>query len=413
MFQFYASCEPLLPRLESLTLHGITEDLAPFIPLFLSPRTTSILFSGPGESAPEPVILPAVAALLVLCPNLQRFGLHHMPRDPVATDAVLKMLLNINQNILQVFDAGSPLTNEAKEFICKLPGLRELRIDIGESGSLPTLILPNLTKMDVCYDRDPGWLHAFRGAELGKLVSITLYCRSNPVNGISDVFESVALSTSIHTTLTRFQFRASHPHSWRPNYRSLLQFTQLKKLVVDFTCHRSQQADCSSTIGDDIITDFARAMPKLELLIFREGHASNGVTIKGLVALACYCPHLSLLSIHFQAASLELDPSEIPWATPGSRSSMPRGNCALTSLVVGDIPLAEGSVPAVTQTLLRIFPNLTAITNPFSWSWRKVAKLVRDSKPFADRSGEKTHSARHQVRLMSLSGSTLGNTVWL
>ena len=299
------------------------------------------------------------------------------------------MLLNINQNILQKFDVDSPLTEEAKEVISKLPDLRELRIDIGESGSLPTLVLPNLTKMDVCYDHDPGWLRAFRGAELRKLASITLHCRSNPVNGVPDVFESVALPTSIHTTLTQFQFRATHSHSWRPNYRSLLQFTQLKKLVIDFTCHLSQPG-CSSTIGDDIITDLARAMSKLELLVFREGHASNGVTIKGLVALACHCPHLSVLSIQFQAASLELDPSEIPWTTPESGSTMPRENsCALVSLHVEHIPLAEGSVSAVTQTLLRIFPNLTTITNPFMRSWRKVARLVEDSKQLADRSGEK------------------------
>ena len=39
---FRVFCEPLLPNLKSLKLTNVAEDLVPFIPLFVSPRITSI-----------------------------------------------------------------------------------------------------------------------------------------------------------------------------------------------------------------------------------------------------------------------------------------------------------------------------------------------------------------------------------
>ena len=365
---------------------GIAKDFAPCIPLFPSPVTTSIVLGCFGNLTPVSLIAPVVAALPILCPNLQRIGLHLMPRGPLITDAVLEMLLTINQTILQNFNADLPLTEGAGEVICKLPNLRELQMDIGGSNSLPTLVLPNLTKIEINYDHDHGWLQAFRGATLEKLTSITFYCRSRPTGDFLEAFESVTLTTPVPATLSEFTFFTSH--LWRPNCRSLLPFTQLKKLSIELCC-RSPQHGCPSAIDDDIITDLARAMPKLEVLILRENSCitSTGVTTRGLAALACYCPNLSLLLIHFQAASL--DPSEIPWATPGSQSIIPREDCALTNLHVSGIPLPEGSISAVAQTLLLIFPHLNEILHCFQQNWQKVEKAIGDFKSLADRSGEK------------------------
>ena len=165
---------------------------------------------------------------------------------------------------------------------------------------------------------------------------------------------------------------------------SLLPFRQLKKLVSMFPCSRGR----SSMIDDDIITDLARAMPKLEHLQFRISPCETpaGVTVKGLAVLAYYCPHLSNLCVRFQVAGI--DPSEIPQATPSDEPTSLREDCALTFLRVGDIYVPEESTLMVALTLLRIFPRLNNIiyNNP---RWEKVAYAIRVSKKLVDHSSKK------------------------
>ena len=69
---------------------------------------------------------------------------------------------------------------EATEVLCKLPNLRELWLTIDRSGSLPTLVLPNLTATRVTYDHDHGWLQGIRAATLGKLTSVAFYSDYDP-----------------------------------------------------------------------------------------------------------------------------------------------------------------------------------------------------------------------------------------
>jgi hypothetical protein len=96
-------------------------------------------------------------------------------------------------------------------------------------------------------------------------------------------------------TLSAFSFYASH--SWNPNYLSLLVFKQLTELDIEFSCHDG----CSSRLDDVVVISLAQAMPKLKIL--RLGgtpcRIPTGVTFKGLITLACNCPQLSELRIHF------------------------------------------------------------------------------------------------------------------
>ena len=129
-------------------------------------------------------------------------------------------------------------------------------------------------------------------------------------------------------------------------------------------------------------------MPKLEILHF--GHspckAPADVTIKGLAALASYCLRLSGLRVHFQVAGL--DPSEIPQVISGGEPTIPREDCALTCLEVGDIYMPDESTLMVTLTLLRIFPRLDDIKYT-DQRWKKVAHAIRVSKKLADHSSKK------------------------
>ena len=138
----------------------------------------------------------------------------------------------------------------------------------------------------------------------------------------------LSLAPSIYTTEEpRHRFRLPHLPTWL------------------FICDRRR---CHYRFGTAIPN------PKNLQLGDRPCAAPSGVTIRGLVALACYLPHISGLSIHFQVATLGI--SEIPQAAPHNRPTTPREECALTHLDVGSTHLSEESTLVAAKVLLRIFP---------------------------------------------------------
>ena len=286
--------------------------------------------------------------------------------------SVSTMLLANNRDTLQCLRVDSPLTDEACEAVYTLPALRNLSAVIKKGNSLPTVVLPNLTELDVEYDHDHGWLQGFRGATLGKLASVTFRPEHKPMDNFLDAFEKVALTTSIRDTLSRFCLHTSYP--WNPNYSSLLPFTQLTYIAIGFSC----DGGCPSTVDDDIITDLARTIPKLETLELggvpcRE--VRTGVTAKGLAVLAHHCPDLSSLRMHFQVASLGM--------APDTGATALRRGCALRDLEVGEIPMPEELVLAAALTLGRIFPHMECIYSVDD-NWEKVVDAICDSREVID-----------------------------
>ena len=112
-------------------------------------------------------------------------------------------------------------------------------------------------------------------------------------------------------------------------------------------------------VDDDVVMNLARAMPKLESLQLGNPPCSEiptGVTSNGFVVLANHCPDLRTLCVHFQVATLSVPPP-IDGMTSDVRPAALRRDCALIDLLVGDVSVADESVLAVTQTLVRIFPH--------------------------------------------------------
>ena len=141
----------------------------------------------------------------------------------------------------------------------------------------------------------------FCGAALGKLGTVAFHFGSKQIGDFLETFKNVALAASAQNTLLEFYLHTPHP--WMPNCPSLLPFTQLTNLVIEFSCSDG----CSSTVDDDIIVDLARTMPKLQNLALDDKPCSGihtGVTTKGFVALTHHCPELYTLRVHFQVASL-------------------------------------------------------------------------------------------------------------
>jgi len=243
--------------------------------------------------------------------------------------------------------------------------------------------LPSLIKIELEYDDGRNWLQGFRGAILGKLVSVTFHALSGsaPIGGFLEEFQSVALASSLQNTLSYFAFRTCQP--WHPKYSSLLIFKQLRRLEIDFCCDTA----CSSNVGDGVIINLAQAMPKLEILQLGKEpcHAITGITLKGLVALACNCPNLSKLCVHLRAWDLAeaVTNQEVPGPC-GCTTTVSKTNCALTSLQVGKIPIREQDVFMVALILIQVFPQITNIEYS-NHQWRKVPETIRLIKQIGGR----------------------------
>jgi len=366
--------EPLFPNLKSLFLCALEESFIPYIPLFLSPRITSILLMLSGSDLPTAVVVSMVTNLPTLCPDLQAISLYSLPKDPAVTAAVSGLLLDINQNTLQQLRVDSPLTTEASEVIYKLPNLCDLSVVIKRETPLPPALLPNLTDLTISCDNEGDWPQLFHGATLGKLKSVTFYPQSEQIGDFLEAFERVALSSSVQNTLSKFSLSASFPGS--PNYYSLLPFTQMEDLEIEFSCDDG----CSSKVDDDIIIKISQAMPKLRALRLGDvpcRQFTTGVTTKGLMALAHHCRSLACLRIHFQVASLCIPPAT-PEMGPYADSSPSWTSCDSLDLMVGEIPVPEESELMVALTLLRIFPRITIIYSDDE-GWRKVDDAIYDS----------------------------------
>ena len=374
---------PLLPGLKTFVCREATVVFIPFIPLFLSPgiAVIDIKFAG---SIPALMIASMIATFSTLCPNLLEITLRRLPLDEVITTAVSNMLLACNLDALRKFEVDSLLTTAAYEVLYRLPNLRELfTIFLGDT-LLPPVLLPNLVGMEMTYLFGHEWLRRLNGATLNKLTSVFFHTASLDVGDFLEAFESFALATSISTKLSTFVFYSYYP--WNPNYSSLLGFKQLTELIIITPCH----VGCSSAVGDDIVINLARAMPKLKVLLLGSDPCPipTGVTVKGLVELACHCIDLCTLRVHIRVDSLVQAAAGDVVTSPSTAepASIPRAECALTNLGVGNMPIQEGSALTVALALLHIFPRISQIkyTNPH---WRDVQNTITLSKRLSNRIG--------------------------
>jgi len=375
--------KPLFPNLKALYLWDIEGMSIPFIPFSLSPSTTSITLRFT-SNLPEAMIASAITILPILCPSLQAISLETLPTATMITTAVSGMLLVTNRSTLQELDVDSPLTKEASEVLYELPNLRSLSVAIERETPLPSASLPNLTFLEIYCDNEDGWPRLFHGATFGRLEHVTFHLQSEQIGDFLGAFERAALSSSIQNTLLTFS--VSTKHSWNPNYSSLLPFTQLVDLEIEFSC----DGGCSSRVDDDIIISLSRAMPNLGSLGLGNvpcRQITTGVTTKGLLALAHHCKKLWTLRVHLQVASLS-DPPVIPEMVPTARPAASWTDCALVELEVGETLVPEGSTSIIALTLHNIFPQLCHIVFTDE-RWEEVEDAINRSREIVNCSSKR------------------------
>ena len=181
-----------------------------------------------------------------------QIALPDLPRHPIITEAVSEMFLAYNRDNLRVFYVHSPLTDEAREVVFRLPGLAGLWVIIQEPSSLPTAALPNLAMVGFEYTNDLGRPLGFPGATLEKLeAAVSVFqIDSNRMGDFFGMLESVA------------EFKPYISSSRNSNYSTLLPFTKLREVEIEFSC----KGGCISRVDDDVIVCLARGMPELEIL---------------------------------------------------------------------------------------------------------------------------------------------------
>lgn len=222
VIQLGAINEHLFPNLKTLELWGIDEHFCiPFIPLFLSPRTTTVALRFLFD-IPEAAIISAITTLPTLCPKLQAISPLTLSINPTITAAIFGILVT-SRNTLQKLHVDSPPAEEAAEVLYELPSLRNLSVVIKRGTTLPSVSLPNLTELKVSCDNEDGWPGLFHGATFEKLESVFFYPQSEQIGGFLRALERAALSSSVQNTLSKFYILALRP--WNPAYSSLLPLT--------------------------------------------------------------------------------------------------------------------------------------------------------------------------------------------
>jgi hypothetical protein len=184
-------------------IHG---DPIPSILLFLSPRTTTIIFTfihlnqQPSQRSPHSKFCVSIHG--------KSFSTTY---QGIRIRWSLLPHLNYSPTHIQippVLYVASPLSDEAHRVIFGLPSLREVEVVFSEPHR----------DSDIGYDHGHE-LRGFRGAPPGKLVSIVIHSDANPVGDVLGAFRGVALPMSAVETLSAFKFCASY--LWRPSHCSL------------------------------------------------------------------------------------------------------------------------------------------------------------------------------------------------
>jgi hypothetical protein len=141
-------------------------------------------------------------------------------------------------------------------------------------------------------------------------------------------------------------------------------------------------------------------MPRLNVLRLGSEpcHRPTGMTIKGLVKLACHCTNLSTLRVHIRMHSLVKAAVEEVVTPSSADEPAPRKKCALATLEVGGIPIPApaGSAFAIALVLIHVFPRLNDIkyTNA---QWGHIANVIKTSKRLSKRISALAHSSSHNA----------------
>ncbi|KAJ6529651.1 hypothetical protein B0H19DRAFT_1082765 [Mycena capillaripes] len=360
----------LLPNLEKLSWRYRKPAYAPFIELFLGPRTTSIHF----YSNPR---CPVIATLGHKYPALLSVSIGGVDENSPNTEKT--QLFSFVRNLTSVETIDIPISDsETLRHLGRLTTLKTLRT-----------VLP--TSMSFDEIPDASMFFTLRAAKISgeDILALIFFIRkwNNPkirelevqVDGVREVdrirdfyevlgtrcAEKYLQTLKISITQNDPAFIFPHPKHF---FECLFRFSGLRN--VEVIVRGGQDLD------DVSLSKIARAWPQLERLVLGSWNSHPGCTLLGLDVLAQYCPLLAELEI-------ALDASNVPHLPigPPHRALQEK----LTGLRVGVSPIPDAF--SVARFISVIFSKLTKIDcagwqhDDASWErcerWNEVQRLLR------------------------------------
>ncbi|KAJ6450409.1 hypothetical protein C8R45DRAFT_1083977 [Mycena sanguinolenta] len=345
----WLSSEIMLPNLQALYwMHD--EDDFQYIDCFLAPQLTTICIPHTSLAA-----LTLLSSLSFRCPRLKYVTL--FPRGTPAlrslavsaVSAAVRGLHDIERLVADMLD------NPALRHLSHLPSLRHLRL--GELPStLPThddeALFPSLRTLYFSSEIESPF-RFLEWVDKIPLVEFTAECPAFSTDDEVNRLFSAATGGISHSSLTEFAFANEFDSfdsysSDSANY--LIRSSSLRSL---FCFVNLTSVSVLSAVGIDLddttVTDMARSwrhMERLELQSYY-GTPAPRATLQCLEAFPKYCPHLTKLSIAFNATVIPTSYSDLSLES-------------LKSLDVEASPIA--TAPPVARFIASIFPMLKDIS---------------------------------------------------
>ncbi|KAJ6460443.1 hypothetical protein DFH09DRAFT_1230040 [Mycena vulgaris] len=338
--------ENILPNLQGLYwMH--TENDFQYIECFLAPQLTTIRIPHTSLAA-----LTLLSSLALRCPQLT--DVTFFPRGAPDLRSLAVSAVSVCVRGLHGIErlTADMLDHPALEHLSRLPSLRHLRLG-GLPSTLPThdeALFPSLQTLYFSSKIESPF-HFLEWGNKIPLVGFTAECPAfSTADEVHRLFSAAAGGIS-HSPLTEFAFDNefdSFDSSDSVNY--LIRSSSLRSL---FCFVNLISVSVLSAVGidlDDItVTDMARSWRHIERLELQSyyGTAAPRATLQCLEAFPKYCPHLTKLSIAFDATVI-----------PTSH-----GDLSLESLKNLDVEASPiATAPPVARFIASIFPSLKNIT---------------------------------------------------
>ncbi|KAF8186150.1 hypothetical protein K438DRAFT_1039691 [Mycena galopus ATCC 62051] len=381
--------ESMLPKLQGLHWMHMENDFH-YIDCFLAPQLTTIHI--PHTSLPA---LSLVSSLAPRCPQL--IDITIFPRSPqklqpLAVSAVSTCVRGLHGIETLFTDTVDQL---ALEHLSCLPSVRRLTL-----GELP----PTLSERPNDETIFTSLQSLYFTAKIESPIRFLEWCNKIPLVEFS--VESPAFSTAdeVHrlfsaasggiSPLSLREFTFDNDWGSFPSSESANHLIRPQALHSLFCFVNLTSVSVLSAVGIDLddatVTDLARSWRYIKCLEFQSyyGNVAPRVTLQGLEAFSKHCPHLTKLTITFDATVI-----------PTSQAEPSRGCLKLQHLDVEASPIAT-ALP-VALFLARIFPRLRSISTiqdiiagDDDWKadvgpnalhydryWKNVAPLLHISSP--------------------------------
>ena len=343
----------------------------PYADLFFSPylEEVRILVAGSYENSRDVLQIIATALTSTLpVSTLQRIHIHiaHPAPQAYLTDSFSSFVLRCGPSLTE-FMAPMPMSDAAITHLIQLPNLRNWRIGCPpptySTSSLP-LVFPPLTELSLESDAPRGWLSLFKRLDRGFSTTQS----TTPLSRVKESLKSLMVICAAGAIIDA-------------SFTSAIQiFCNLVSINVLDNCYDMNRSRCTSKLNNDDVTEFAAALPRLEVLRLGSPCPENTclTTVACLLAFSVHCVKLRELEIHFNTTNIVKDFRNSS-VDPRFRELRSLPKCPLSCLYINQTPLSldAAGFEVVANGMVNIFPSLRCCRGDDGFlPWERLTDMI-------------------------------------